>query len=853
MSSRGDARTTRRTSQVSRSGARALAVAAMLCCSISSWPDAAHAAELELDVGDAPGTGFHDPGPPDPVATEGGNPGQTLGEQRLIAFQFAADLWGALLDNDITVTIDASMSQLECDQTSGVLGSASPINVYWDPERELWYPSALANALAGEDLDPTSADIEANFNSRLDSSTCLGDSSWYYGLDGQPPPSDVDFLSTVLHELAHGLGFISFYDYDTGEFIDDGVDVFSSMVYDLSEQKFWPELTDAERAESGRNVRNLVWAGQRVQRMAPAVLPTGYPGVHFTPAVPGFSGVVNEADLGATSFAPVSGELVLVDDSCDIPADLSGKVVLMMYQDCLGLKQAASAGASAVLYASGVESSPPGDLLFEADFELSIPLLHINQADLEAIAAALAKGPLQAELTTDAEQRVGADDVERVMLNATDPTEYGSSVDHWDAVTRRTATLSEHNRDLLMEPAGVSAGAEIDLTAAFFADLGWSAHYCGDGTLDEGEACDDGDDNSAFEADACRPNCQLAGCGDHTVDSGEACDQGAANGGADGTCLDSCQVAACGDGVKDPNEECDEGELNSDQQIDACRSDCKTAHCGDGVADTKEECDGDSFQVEAPVPLAVCLGDCSWAWCGNGRRESGEQCDDGQENGTAESRCSPQCVQQLCGDGIQDGSEECDDGAANSNTAQNTCRTDCMLPRCGDNVRDRAEECDDGNLAGSDGCSDQCEVEPAPIPNAGTDVEPPLEAGAGDNTDTAAPTDGPTTSEPVPSVPDMTGPEPTDDGSEPPTETTPEPSDDDTSTSPPAPTASPDAALLSDAGSEPVVKGVPTEPGCGCRVGAESDPSTHPARYAWLVALALAALRRRRASPRSLL
>ena len=45
----------------------------------------------------APGEGFNDPTPAAPV---GGNTGTTLGQQRLIAFQHAADIWGAELDTN---------------------------------------------------------------------------------------------------------------------------------------------------------------------------------------------------------------------------------------------------------------------------------------------------------------------------------------------------------------------------------------------------------------------------------------------------------------------------------------------------------------------------------------------------------------------------------------------------------------------------------------------------------------------------------------------------------------------------------------------------------------------------------
>jgi hypothetical protein len=49
---------------------------------------------------------------------------------------------------------------------------------------------------------------------------------------------------------------------------------------------------------------------------------------------------------------------------------------------------------------------------------------------------------------------------------------------------------------------------------------------CGDGVMDEGEACDDGEDNSDSAADACRKSCELASCGDGVLDMGELCDPG---------------------------------------------------------------------------------------------------------------------------------------------------------------------------------------------------------------------------------------------------------------------------------------------------------------------------------------
>ena len=65
-------------------------------------PDAARAAASIVIVNNnAPGVGFNDP---TPVAAVGGNSGTTLGQQRLNAFQHAADIWGATIDSEVSAT-----------------------------------------------------------------------------------------------------------------------------------------------------------------------------------------------------------------------------------------------------------------------------------------------------------------------------------------------------------------------------------------------------------------------------------------------------------------------------------------------------------------------------------------------------------------------------------------------------------------------------------------------------------------------------------------------------------------------------------------------------------------------------
>lgn len=119
------------------------------------------------------------------------------------AFQYAANIWGALLNSPVPITVNACWTDL--GSSSGILGGAGPyaINANFPgaPRGNTWYPGALANALAGYDLSPTYPDIYAEFNSAF--------TAWYFGTGSSTPTGKYNFVSVVLHELGHGLGFIS--------------------------------------------------------------------------------------------------------------------------------------------------------------------------------------------------------------------------------------------------------------------------------------------------------------------------------------------------------------------------------------------------------------------------------------------------------------------------------------------------------------------------------------------------------------------------------------------------------------------------------------------------------------------
>lgn len=312
-----------------------------LCVSaVTLAPEAAWAfATIYIVNNDGPGEGFNDP---TPVAPVGGNPGTTLGEQRLNAAQYAANLLGQCLNSAVFIHVQAQMDPQFCSATTATLGSAGASFVHKDwlignppPAANTWYPQALASAIAGVDVNPGTPEVIATFNSALDDDPlCLGGIGWYYGHDGNAG-SAVDFVTVVVHEICHGLGMQTYVNLLSGEKLMGFNDTYMlNLEQHGAAPPDWPSMTNAQRNASAGGDPDLHWVGTSVTTAAPAILVAGIgtgghvrmhgpspvsPGSsvsHFSSALspselmePAYTGVIHDARLAVHLFEDVGWDL----------------------------------------------------------------------------------------------------------------------------------------------------------------------------------------------------------------------------------------------------------------------------------------------------------------------------------------------------------------------------------------------------------------------------------------------------------------------------------------------------------------------------------------------------------------
>ncbi|NNC95231.1 MAG: T9SS type A sorting domain-containing protein [Chitinophagales bacterium] len=116
------------------------------------------------------------------------------------AIEYTTNIWSQYLNSAVPIKVRINYQSLSSAGPLGITFPNGVKNFPGTPVADVWYPYALANAITGTELNPGELDMEIFINSFF---------NMYFGTDGNPPAGVYDFVSLLLHEICHGLGFVS--------------------------------------------------------------------------------------------------------------------------------------------------------------------------------------------------------------------------------------------------------------------------------------------------------------------------------------------------------------------------------------------------------------------------------------------------------------------------------------------------------------------------------------------------------------------------------------------------------------------------------------------------------------------
>ena len=182
-----------------------------------------------------------------------------------------ANLWGAQLSGTVPVSMSITFKDLGDPRI--IACSYSP-NAY--SSGSVYYPSALRNQQVGYDTATTVTDIRLEFNSTF---------SFYFGTDPSAcPSSQKDYITILIHEMCHGLGFYPSINSSTGVYgYGDGT---MPLIYDTFLYYGGSRLTSLSASSRYSAIRSnaLYWdggntttanGGSRVKLYAPTTYQSG--------------------------------------------------------------------------------------------------------------------------------------------------------------------------------------------------------------------------------------------------------------------------------------------------------------------------------------------------------------------------------------------------------------------------------------------------------------------------------------------------------------------------------------------------------------------------------------------------
>ncbi len=151
---------------------------------------------------------------------------------------------------------------------------------------------------------------------------------WYYGLDANPPINGIDFVTTVLHEIGHGLGFQSFVNLATGEKFAGLDDTFMRNLENHATGELYPDMTNSERVEASVAGSDLHWVGTNVINSSNGLTSGRHPSGHVEMFAPDPQRPGSSVSHSSTSLFP--NELM---EPFDTGADHGTGLTVPLFQD----------------------------------------------------------------------------------------------------------------------------------------------------------------------------------------------------------------------------------------------------------------------------------------------------------------------------------------------------------------------------------------------------------------------------------------------------------------------------------------------------------------------------------------
>lgn len=141
----------------------------------------------------------------------------------------AFKIWESILISNIPINTHIYWENLG----NSTLANAASSKVYKNfsnaPNRDIWYPSSLAESIHGKNLNGNEADIVLKINKNM-----------VWSVQNPDHPEAYDLVSVILHEIAHGIGFLSSFEKKEDEKIYWGIQnlpfIYDSFLVDSKDQ-----------------------------------------------------------------------------------------------------------------------------------------------------------------------------------------------------------------------------------------------------------------------------------------------------------------------------------------------------------------------------------------------------------------------------------------------------------------------------------------------------------------------------------------------------------------------------------------------------------------------------------------